>query len=213
MRHCIIADIAGQYKALVQLVQKMPEGEVISLGDMVDRGPDSQRVLDFFMKEGRRAVLGNHEHIMVDNLTNGGFYDPIVWIKNGGKMTLQSFPKYGEVPQKYIDWINQLPKYLEIDDCLISHSFPMYYDAVEDFNDLGYSYYHKQEATIIWNRSYPRRRDEYRLQVAGHNSMWKIRRFCDDKGEFAICLDDSRSKRLTGMVLETGEIFQQDFIE
>jgi len=218
----VIADVAGQYKALVKLVDKMPDGEIISLGDMVDRGPDSQKVLDFFMESGRRAVLGNHEHMMLDYLRQGKFYDRRLWIYNGGSETLKSFDPSFErspsevVPQKYLEWIDGLPKFIEIDNCLLSHSFLRGYmssdEALKHCCEFGETVYDKDETTIVWNRQEPVRRDKWRLQVCGHNSQFGLRKWEDKEGEYAICLDDSAKKVLTGMVLETGEVFQQEYV-
>lgn len=228
----IIGDIAGQYKALVKLVGKMPPGEVISVGDMVDRGPDSQRVLDYFMKPGRRAILGNHEHLMIDYLTNGGFYDHDVWMWNGGRKTLLSFDPYeehnakGAVPKKYLEWLSGLPKFIELKDfdingvkkdVLISHAF-LRPASIEDSVvlkencEFGKSIWDKNETTIIWNRSEPVRRETWDLQICGHNSQFGLREWSDDKGTYAICLDDSRQKVLTGLYLPTMEVFQQEYI-
>lgn len=226
----IIGDIAGEYKALVQLVGQMPAGEVISVGDMVDRGPDSQRVLDYFMKEGRRAILGNHEHMMLDHLTKGGFYGRGIWHWNGGAKTLLSFDPYEEraypdiVPPKYVEWLSNLPKFIELKgievnglekDVLISHAFLRgYYDDQESLRygcDFGKTIYDKDETTIVWNRGQPVRRPTWDLQVCGHNSQFGLRQWDDEEGTFAICLDDSRKKVLTGLHLESMTIYQQPF--
>lgn len=61
----IIGDIAGHFKSLEALVAKLPANkELLSLGDMVDRGPDSRKVVDFF--KNHKALLGNHEHMLLD---------------------------------------------------------------------------------------------------------------------------------------------------
>ena len=62
----IISDIAGNYKTLMALLEKMPQDEeIISVGDMVDRGPRSKEVIEFFMNnENATAIMGNHEHMM-----------------------------------------------------------------------------------------------------------------------------------------------------
>ena len=83
----IISDIAGNFDALLRLLTKMPDDEVISLGDMVDRGPDSKAVINWFMSNGR-AVIGNHEHMMLDHCRQTGFYEKGMWELNGGDATL-----------------------------------------------------------------------------------------------------------------------------
>lgn len=110
----VLGDIAGQFETLEALVKKLPSGEIMSVGDMVDRGPDSKLVLDFFMDH--KALLGNHEHLMLDafeisenllkhgaNKTNykniliekniSSYYQPGLWFQNGGYHTLMSFDK------------------------------------------------------------------------------------------------------------------------
>jgi len=86
----IIGDIAGNLETLKRLHEKMPEGQLISVGDMVDRGSNSKGVLDYIRKHGK-AILGNHEHLMIDAWEGGDYYDYGVWFSNGGCYTLASF--------------------------------------------------------------------------------------------------------------------------
>ena len=215
----VIADIAGNYKTLMALLKKMPDDEPISLGDMVDRGPRSKEVLEFFMSNGR-AILGNHEHMMLDACRKLGYYQPDVWCWNGGDATLKSFGAEGDyveaatqtnlIPDEVLDWVAGLPLYLEENECILSHSFV---DVdLESSCKLG-SNAHEAPHSIIWSRWEPQRIDAYDLQIAGHNSQFGYRRWSDDKGEYAICLDACREKLLTGVHLPSKEIFQQEYID
>lgn len=206
----IIGDIAGQYKALMALIEQMPDEEVISIGDMVDRGPQSKEVIEWFMANGR-AILGNHEHMMLDQYNKmGGYYQDGIWIWNGGGFTLESFN--GFIPDNIIYWVKNLPKYLEIDNMLISHAFIHPSLNLDEACDIGNSARElKSDRSIIWNRSEPIRR-KYELQLAGHNSQFGLRRFDDDQGTFAICLDDSRHKVLTGFNTNNMQVYQQPYI-
>lgn len=94
MQKCnIIGDIHGSYDALMDLVKIMPDAPFISVGDMIDRGPRSLDVLRFFMKDGNRAVLGNHEQLMLDVYYGRRIFGRGVWLdyRNGGYQTLKSF--------------------------------------------------------------------------------------------------------------------------
>lgn len=66
MRRLIIGDIHGCREELLELLDRAgPSGddEIISIGDLVDRGPDSPGVVEFVRTAPRvRAVMGNHEH-------------------------------------------------------------------------------------------------------------------------------------------------------
>lgn len=202
----IIADISGDYAALLRLLAKMPDDETISLGDMIDRGPDSRAVVEWFMANGR-AVLANHEHMMLDHCRGTGYYTPGSWEVNGGDATLHSFR--GAVPAEVLDWIERLPLYLEIGDCLISHAFVYPGSTLAEACDLGAgSRDARFDRSLLWNREPPRRLRQYRMQIAGHNSQFGLRKFSDWRGEFAICLDDSRRGRLTGLHLPSMDIYQ-----
>ena len=215
----IIADIAGQYNTLIALTKQMPDEEFISLGDMVDRGPDSKKVIEFFRQEGCSAILGNHEHMMLDYCTDQSYYSEGIWFGNGGVATLRSFANKTDQhiydiypPVDVIKWLSSLPLYKEIDGYLISHSF---IDADMDLKeacDLKDSIWTVGESRIIWNRRYPVRRPEYKLQIAGHNSQFGLKWFEDHQGKFALCLDDSSKKRLTGLHIPSMKIYQQDYI-
>jgi hypothetical protein len=66
MSYLLIGDIAGQYKALQALISKAPSHLYpYSLGDMIDKGLESKSVISFFKNNGK-ALLGNHEHLMLD---------------------------------------------------------------------------------------------------------------------------------------------------
>ncbi|MBI4770154.1 MAG: metallophosphoesterase, partial [Chloroflexi bacterium] len=65
MSALVIGDIHGCYAELLELLEAAalgPEDHVIALGDIVDRGPESPQVLDFFRSQPRaRSLTGNHE--------------------------------------------------------------------------------------------------------------------------------------------------------
>jgi hypothetical protein len=77
----------------MQLVNIMPKVPFLSVGDMIDRGSESLKILEFFMKEPNRAILGNHEHMMLDTYFGRKIYAPGIWLdyRNGGYQTLKSF--------------------------------------------------------------------------------------------------------------------------
>jgi len=204
--HNIIGDIAGNYETLLALLKKMPDGEVISVGDMIDRGPRSKEVVEWFMKNGK-AILGNHEHMMLDFINKTHFYQEGIWFYNGGTATWRSFKM--NIPDEVVSWMEKLPLYMEIDKTLVSHSF-VDYDLqsslkILDLNGL--------DSSILWNRHQPHRIPEYDMQIAGHNSQFGLRDFSDDGGVFAKCIDASCSGVLTGINLPSMQIFQQRVID
>ena len=85
-RHFVFGDIHGRYttfQRLLELIHYDASTDVIySVGDLIDRGPDSVSVVEFFKQPHCHAILGNHEQ-MVLNLSE---WEP-VWMNpwNGGQ--------------------------------------------------------------------------------------------------------------------------------
>lgn len=206
----VIGDIAGNFNTLMALIEKMPEGEVLCTGDLIDRGPRSDMVLDWFMENGR-AIMGNHEHMMLNHHDETGYYEQGLWLYNGGGATAKKYD-WAPLPNKVLNWVSSLPLYLEIDGCLISHAFVDPDLGLEKACELGSSI-EDNPRSIIWNRYAPERMEGYRLQIAGHNPQFGLRRWSDEQGEFAISIDTSREKVLTGIHLPSGETYQQEYID
>jgi serine/threonine protein phosphatase 1 len=96
MRTLAIGDIHGCYDALLRLadaVDLQPEDRLITLGDYVDRGPNSREVVDWlidFQQNGQLIpLIGNHELMMI-----ASHYDTeqrSYWRVVGGAETLESY--------------------------------------------------------------------------------------------------------------------------
>jgi serine/threonine protein phosphatase 1 len=100
-RHLAVGDIHGCFKALTTLaafVPFRPEDRVVTLGDYVDRGPDSRAVLDWLIDRRRRgnlvALRGNHEIMMLQARDSEESYRR--WVGYGGDATLASYSPFGD---------------------------------------------------------------------------------------------------------------------
>jgi serine/threonine protein phosphatase 1 len=96
LRHIAIGDIHGcltALKALEAFVPLGPDDMVITLGDYVDRGPDSKGVLDWLIARSERGALialrGNHEIMMMRARENLGAFED--WLECGGRVALASY--------------------------------------------------------------------------------------------------------------------------
>jgi serine/threonine protein phosphatase 1 len=95
-----VGDIHGRADLLARLMMRIetdhPEWPVVFLGDYIDRGADSRRVLDRLMAAtlgpAPRAVclMGNHELMLLDFLDDPLRHGPR-WLRNGGDATARSF--------------------------------------------------------------------------------------------------------------------------
>ena len=101
MRILAIGDIHGHSKAfdtLIAAVKPGLEDIIVTLGDYVDRGPDSQGVIHRLIalhETGQLIALrGNHELMMLRSRHSSEY--KARWHKSGGKETLASYSKSGK---------------------------------------------------------------------------------------------------------------------
>lgn len=126
-----IADLHGRFdlleKAFAAIIENAPAGDVhtiVTMGDYIDRGPQSKQVLDLLMTFDPGpdfkliCLKGNHEDIMLQCCVRpklAGW-----WIGNGGGATLISFGHpidapcdTSVVPQEYLRWAFERPRFHE----------------------------------------------------------------------------------------------------
>jgi serine/threonine protein phosphatase 1 len=118
MQSLIIGDIHGCYDELQALLDKagLADGdEIISIGDLVDRGPDSPRVLDFFRATPHaRAILGNHERKHLRS--HRGETQPAL-------SQLITRWQFDERYTEALAYMATLPVYLDLPNALLVHGF------------------------------------------------------------------------------------------
>lgn len=131
----LISDIHGCLKTLLALLKQCPDEEVIFLGDLVDRGPNSKGVVQFAIDNKIRTVMGNHDHMMFGAFTDEEIHGNRVrdiWMNNGAEHTISSYEtgfkarSFAEVrkliPDEHIEFLSNLPDYIELPDVLLSHT-------------------------------------------------------------------------------------------
>lgn len=237
----IIGDCQGEFDAVMALLNQMPDDEVLFLGDMVDRGPKSKEILDWAMKNAK-AVLGNHEHMMLDHLQGQATYErDLWWAYNGGIHTLLSYlPNQGmplevyvpramrAVSPEHITWLNQLPLYFTEGELFVSHASRAKGRTLEQCCELGKGLRYKRdddlERSILWNRSDPVALDDGKFQVFGHMSHKDVLfysqkfpkgiggGFCEDDEPYAVCVDTARVRKVSGIHWPSKKVFSQDYL-
>lgn len=156
----IIGDVHGCYKTLMALIDKLPkEQKICFVGDLVDRGPENKKVLDFVMSNFHDCVMGNHEEMMI--------YDRQMWACNGGLITYNEFENDDEL-KIYVEYLKLLPYYKIYPDCIDKNGRKLLVchgglcDEDLDFN--------VRNGTITWLRSDWVNHPEY-FQVVGHTPV------------------------------------------
>ena len=127
MRTLIVGDIHGcwdEFAALLDLAALTSDDTIISVGDLVDRGPGSPRVLDFFRSTpNARAIMGNHERKHVR--ASRGETDP------AQSQTITAL-QFGDGYPAALDFMASLPAYLQLDEVDIVHGFFEPHVVLED---------------------------------------------------------------------------------
>jgi len=147
-----VGDLHGCYSPLVGLMDKISVTDddlIIFIGDYIDRGPESKRVVDELigMRQSPvdiRCLKGNHE----DMLLGSAGYRAVVsdldtWLYNGGTSTLESyganpadiqkilyirdreeqaFEVRNIIPQSHLDFFQNLDLYIETENYFFCHA-------------------------------------------------------------------------------------------
>lgn len=147
-----IGDVHGCFRQLEELLDLIAHDNarrsaeatpsIIFLGDFIDRGPDSAKVIDKVMTLSEEnsnvfALKGNHEQVFCD-IAGGDLMMLDDWLRMGGRATLRSYgidPDWAKankrdlperlndvVPANHIPWINHLPLTARSNDYFFCHA-------------------------------------------------------------------------------------------
>ena len=205
----VIGDVAGQYDALLRLLNQIPAEEkkrIIFVGDLIDRGPKPIEVVDF-VKKNAECIYGNHEDMFVDYYSETNRYQDGTWESNGGYITIEAYTEAGKDKLKeHLDYIKKLPWYIETDDLFISHGiwsrFSELEQALQPFEQTFSGA--RGEHNLIWNRDNFIKRDKF--QIYGHNGRVL-------STPHSICIDGQRDKpqAVCAYNTETKKIYRASF--
>ena len=119
-----VGDIHGCFEKLTALMAACDAASAgrsarfVFIGDYVDRGPDTRKVIEFLIEKQRQredrfiCLRGNHEDLLVraaDRVRTGR--DLMNWWANGGEQTLDSHGVNdpSDLPPDHLVWIKALP--------------------------------------------------------------------------------------------------------
>lgn len=146
----VISDIHGEYDKFIKmlnLIEFKPEDTMYILGDVIDRGKYSTRLLLYIMKQpNMKMLLGNHEEMLLQSLVNDdkGYYN--CWMSNGGERTLKHFNGLCATQQREIlDYLQRLPLTITISD--FKENYLLVHAGV-DFSALE----KQNRETLLWAR-------------------------------------------------------------
>lgn len=199
MKNLVIGDIHGCYTELLELLDKAglsAEDQIIGIGDIVDRGPDSRHVLEFFnTRANARSIIGNHERKHVR------------WLRGEVRPALsQQITRY-QLGERYPEWVTYMttfPYFLELPEAILVHGFFEPHVTLRQQKEtvlagtLSGEYYLKKQYRKPWYELYPGQKP----LIVGHHDylstgeplVYQDRVFCLDTG----CCHGGR---LTGLIL------------
>ncbi len=117
------------------------------LGDMIDRGPRSNEVLDTIIRlrsegYGVHPLRGNHEEMLLQSCHERTYFR--LWMVNGGRATLDSFGVEDgcDIPRLYRQFLAELPYFIELADFVLVHG-SLNFQVRDPFADTE---------TMLWGR-------------------------------------------------------------
>ena len=147
MNTFVIGDIHGRRAQLTALMEAIPRHPVadnlVFLGDLIDRGPDSPGVVSEVMDLCRTnnnvtCLRGNHEQMLLDFLDSGS----TIWLNSmaGGDRTFEQYTQQPfiitcaddleilrweartAIPNAHLDFLRELPLYCEDEYAIYVHA-------------------------------------------------------------------------------------------
>ena len=164
-RQLIIGDVHGCFDTLYTLVEEqiqLQQGDqLIFLGDLINRGTDSKKVLDYLMQLELEyevyCIKGNHEHNLLTAYDCGmDFFDEFLHEYNSDDLMA------GDLPM-YLDFCARMPYYIETSTHIFSHMgfSPKQPRPITDTR----AYFHSQSLSISETSIHNK------IQIQGHISM------------------------------------------
>jgi len=177
MRYLAVSDIHGCSRALQALAQCAaftPDDVVITLGDYVNRGPDTRGVIDWLLQYRERgnliALRGNHDIMLLEARDSELALKTLLEV--GGQATFDSYAppgmpgKLADIPDEHWQFLAATERYYEIDTHFFVHAnaapdLPL--DEQPDF-------------MLFWERfHHPPPHQSGKIMICGHTSQKSFR--------------------------------------
>ena len=127
-----IGDIHGCADELNTLISTLPldkNSTIIFLGDYIDRGPNSKKVIETIIELGTQynviPLMGNHEAMLLEFLSDPSSSLAAYFILNGGSATLASYvsgENEYEIPKEHLSFFKNLKLFYQTENYFFVHA-------------------------------------------------------------------------------------------
>lgn len=212
MRTIAIGDIHGcslALEALLGAIEPTTQDVVVTLGDYVDRGPDTRGVLEQLIALGDRCrfkpLLGNHELMMLDALRDEaedeGEFE--FWLECGGWETLDSYGGSRQaIPNSHRTFLESCRRFYQTAGHIFLHA--NYLDDLPLEEQPDFMLFWEHLSFLV-----PSRHQSGKQAIVGHTPQ--VTGEILDLGH-VVCIDTYcvGGGWLTAVDVETGRIWQAD---
>lgn len=202
----VVGDIHGCQHELIALMDHVKFNPVndrlISVGDIIDRGPFSMQMLEMMNEPWFYCVAGNHEDMMITAMKNdkNGGYPATMWQANGGDWALGDKIDLAILKTYYARRLESLPWIIHVDGQGTAKFNVVHAELIanEPLSDDNLETVVYKEEQLLWGRKYiydPQRwlstqhfmqTNELSLVYCGHTPVTSprpfLRQLCIDTG-------------------------------
>lgn len=160
-RDFAVGDIHGCFRLLALELEAVGFDEsrdrLFSVGDLIDRGPDSDSSIDWLARPWFHAVRGNHEEMAIGVVT--GTHNRDVYVDNGGAWFLRLPPQRRRL---FASAFNDLPLAIDIETThgrvgvvhadLAARSWAVFAEELASFDTLPFHRQRLLSEGALWSR-------------------------------------------------------------
>lgn len=211
----VIGDVHGCFYTLEKLLAKLPaSAEIIFVGDLCDRGLHTKEVIDLVIKNNHYCIMGNHDDYMITHAQECMDNEDLCVRWNvedymGGEQTLQSYENDYETMLQHVEWLESLPRYIEIERYFITHGFCLpYYERRDSSSSHTGLLKNRISDEEEWGHDWEKKWREYDVvNIFGHTDYKEV-----EIGENYYGIDTGcvYGGKLTAIQLNSMKIFDEN---
>jgi len=185
----VASDLHGYYDEflkMLEIIDFQNDDFIYIVGDVVDRGPESIKLLRYIMKQSNmQLIMGNHDQTLLWAAEGNTSPFPAgelmtLWEAHGGRDTYAQFLALAEAQRKEIvDFLKTIPYYIILDEFLLVHAAI----AIEGYKDDDIETVMRKQThrDLLWETyrflTHPLNLKKHTM-IFGHTFTLMIRQIC-----------------------------------